>query len=108
MAQLRDAHTSEIAVEGSAEQVALAAEQFAPGEVTFDDVGEGFDATVVVTAYRDRVSGLDAAATDAEGDDATRLRAAHDQAVAVEAEEVPVLVAAAEQAITEARSRLDT
>ena len=107
MAQLRDAHTSEIAVEGSAEHVALAAEQFAAGEVIFDDVGEGFDAAVVVAAYRDRVSGLDAAATDAEGDDATRLRAAHEQAVAVEIEQVPPLVAQAEQAIREARARQD-
>lgn len=110
MAQLRDSRTSELVAEGTAEEVALAAERLGHNEVLFDDVGQDFDPAAVVAAYRDRVDGLARAAAEARADpdvDETSLEEAHASEVSVEAESVPALVSAAEQALHDARQLVE-
>lgn len=55
MAQLRDAKTSELLLEGTPEQVVLAAEERGRGNVLFDDVGLGFDPDAVLRARAERL-----------------------------------------------------
>lgn len=60
MPQLRCAQTSEILAEGTPLEIATAAEQFAKGDVIFDDVGGGFDPAAVRQMRADEIAGLQA------------------------------------------------
>lgn len=73
MAQLRDAKTSELILEGTPLELALAANELGRDEVLFDDVGDHFDPDAVVAAARERADGLATAAKVAKGDERKRL-----------------------------------
>lgn len=76
MAQLRDAQTSALILEGTPLELALAADELGRDEVLFDDVGPAFDPDAVVEAHKERAASLTAAAKDAKGEDRKRLEAA--------------------------------
>lgn len=108
MAQLRDAQTSALLAEGTAEEVALAADAMGGDDLIFDDVGIAFDPAAVVAAYRERVTGL-AGALEETNDADTRdsLQVAITSARQVEAETVPVIVGEARDALASARDAVE-
>jgi hypothetical protein len=66
MAQLRDAHSSELLFVGTPIEVVALAEKLGRDEVVFDDVGLEFDPDAVLKAHEARLAGLEAAAKDSE------------------------------------------
>lgn len=82
MAQLRDAQTSELIMEGTPLEVAVCAQGFDDADILFDGVGGQFDAKAHIKARNDDLKGMraalaDPATTDQELRD--RLQAAIDE-----------------------------
>jgi hypothetical protein len=75
MAQLRDAHTSELIAEGTPLELAVLAEELGRDEVLFDGVGTEFDPDAVLDAARQRAAELDTVDTK-EGRKAAKAAAA--------------------------------
>jgi hypothetical protein len=107
MAQLRDAHTSELIAEGTPLEVALIAAGLDDDGLLFDDVGHGFDPRTTIDAHNVRVEGLSYAVRQAPEDDdqADTARAAHRAAVE-EGQVSDDAIAKARNALSKARKRL--
>lgn len=104
MAQLRDAETSELLVEGTAEDLVLIADELGTKEVLFDDVGLHFDPGAVRAVREERLAadrGL-SKAKDAKAAAAAKERL---RASAETDRERAELAREAEAALTRARAK---
>lgn len=109
MALLRDARTSATILEGTVEEVALAAAELDEGAYLFDDVGLDFDADAVREGHASRVAGLEGALAEAKADKDTeaakRLKDALEAARAP-ADAAPGLAEAAAKRAADAQAGL--
>lgn len=110
MAQLRDIQTSEFIFEGTPEECVLLADKIGRDEVLFDGVGEAFDPDAVLTNYNDRLA-AEVALSTSKADGITAQDRSDAQARAQQIEQVAADIAAsqpgAEQALADARARLE-
>lgn len=110
MAQLRDIRTSEFIFEGTPEECVLLADKIGRDEVLFDGVGEAFDPDAVLTSYNDRLTAEVALSTSkADGITDEDRAAAKERAESIEqvAADVAASQPDAEQALADARARLE-
>jgi hypothetical protein len=99
MAQLRDAQTSELILEGTPYEVAAAAAELGLGEVLFDGVGAGFEPSAPVESHEQELEALEGL----EGEDVAERVTGLERAAA----RVPELVEEAQARMDEARARVE-
>jgi len=104
MAQLRDAHTSDIIATGTPLELALIADKIGGAEVLFDDVGAAFDPAAVIEAAKANADGLAAALKAAKADDKPTLEKAA-QAASAELEVATADTDATSRRLDAARQR---